>query len=170
MATTTTVHKNELLDSLLHSDKKRVVLGGICGLASGCLMLFLTTFFKPADANSLWWLQLAASFCSGGDAAVKDVPTHILVNGALWHFGASLFLGLLFGKMTTSTNIKRLLAYGLVLGGLCWLASNMFAPDLFNIYALAAVKEWTRMFLFQSFTLSLAVFMGITSSVFKNKV
>ena len=165
-----TAHKNELLDSLLHNDKKRIVLGVICGLLAGCIMLFITTFFTPEGAGSLWWLQLTASFCYGGEATVLNPPMSLLINGAFWHFGVSAFLGLLFGKMTTSTCLKTLLPYGLVLGGICWLGSNMFAPDFLNIHALGAVKQWTRMFFFQSFTLSLAVLMSIMTSASKSKV
>jgi hypothetical protein len=167
---TPTVHKNELLDSLLHNDKKRMVFGVVCGLISGCIMLFITTFFAPEGAGPLWWLQLTASICYGGEASILNPPSSIIMSGALWHFGVSAFLGLLFGKMTLTTDIGKLLAYGLVLGGICWLGSNMFAPDFLNVHALGAVKEWTRMFFFQSFTLSMAVLMAIATSSSKSKV
>jgi len=154
-------HPTEILDSLLHPNLKRVILGGICGVAAGCVMLPLSTLFTPAGASKLWWLQLAASVCFGGQASAFDVGANVLLDGALWHFGISLFLGLLFGKITTSTSFRRLAVYSLVLGGLCWLASNMFAPDFFDVNALGAVREWTRMFLFQSFTVSLALFLSL---------
>jgi len=169
-STAPTAHKNELLDSLLHNDKKRVAIGVFCGLVAGCVMLFITTFFTPVGAGSLWWLQLTASICFGGEASVFNPPSSIIVDGALWHFGVSAFLGLLFGKMTQSTNVRKLMTYGLVLGGLCWLASNMFAPDFLNIHALGTVNQWTRMLFFQSFTLSLAVLMSILTSSSKPKV
>jgi hypothetical protein len=167
MATNTSSAKlpMELLDSLLHSNIKRVILGALCGLASGCVMILVSTLFTPAGAGHYWWLQLAASFCYGGQASAYEVPSQVMTAGFLWHFGISAFLGLLFAKMTTSKCLPRLLAYGLVLGGLCWLASNMFAPDFFNITALGNVKEWARMFIFQSFTLSLAAFMSIVSNL-----
>lgn len=151
----------EILDSLLHPSLKRVILSGICGLAAGCVMLFLSTLFTPAGAGKLWWLQLTASICFGGQASSFEVSNGILFDGALWYFGISLLLGVIFGKMTTSKAFPRLAVYGLVLGGLCWLASNMFAPDFFDIVALGSVKEWTRMFLFQSFTVSLAFFLSV---------
>jgi Na+/proline symporter len=158
---TTKAQPTEILDSLLHPDLKRVIVGGICGLAAGCVMLLLSSFFTTDGASKLWWLQMAASICFGGQASSFDASKSVFIDGALWHFGISLFLGLLFGKMTTSKSFTRLAIYGLVLGGFCWLASNMFAPDFFDIVALGSVKEWTRMFLFQSFTLSMAFFLSI---------
>jgi hypothetical protein len=152
-----------LLDSLLHSNIKRVVAGGVCGLASGFILLFTTSLVTPVGASKLWWLQLMASACYGGNAASFEASSSIFTHGAIIHFGVSLFLGVMVGKMTTTGKLPTLLAYGLVLGALCWLSSNMFAPDIFNITALSNIAQWTRMFLFQSFTLSLALFMAISS-------
>jgi hypothetical protein len=151
----------EILDSLLHPNLKRVILGGICGVAAGLVMLLLSTLFTPDGASKLWWLQMAASICFGGQAASFDAPTSVFIDGALWHFGISFFLGALVGKMTTTRSFLRLWVYGLVLGGLCWLASNMFATDFLDLSALGAVREWTRMFLFQSFTVTLAFFLSL---------
>jgi hypothetical protein len=161
MADSAKAQPTEILDSLLHSNMKRVIVGALCGLAAGVVMLLLSTLFTPEGASRMWWLQLAASFCFGNQASAFDASKSVFIDGAAVHFGISLFLGLLFGKMTTSKSFFRLAAYALVLGGLCWLASNMFAPDFFDVVALGSVKEWTRMFLFQSFTLSLAFFLSL---------
>ena len=161
----TTTSRTELLDSLLHSNVKRMILGALSGVLAGCVMLLVTSIVTPEGHGKLWWLQVVASVCFGGQSSAYDAPNSILIVGAIYHFAICAFLGFIFGKITTSRCLKRLAGYGLVLGGLCWLASNMFAVDIFDIHAMVAFKQWTRMLVFQSFTLSLAAFMSITSSV-----
>jgi hypothetical protein len=151
----------ELIDSILHSDKKRMAKGLIAGLAAGFLMVVLSTFFAPAGTGKLWWLQLAASLIYGGEATRYDSMGPVLATGAVIHFTMSAFLGFVYGKITQTRILGRLLAYGLVLGALCWLSSNMFAPDFLNITALGEVGQWLRMLLFQTFTLSLSFFVYI---------
>ena len=157
--------ETHLVDSLLHSNVKRVVVGAICGVASGLLLLWGTTLFTPDGAGQLWWIQLMASTFCGGKALAYEVSSQTLIAGLGVHFGLSVINGLFFGKMTTSRDAKKLAGYGLVLGALCWLASNMFAPDFLDVEGLSAVGEWTRVFLFVPFGVSLGLFMSVASHV-----
>jgi hypothetical protein len=154
------------MDSFLHHNCKRMVVGVVSGVLAGCVMLFVTSLVTPAGHTKLWWLQILASACFGGQASAYNASTAVIMDGALIHFGVCAFLGFVFGKITTSHGVKRLMIYGLVLGGLCWLASNMFAPDFFNIQALGDFRQWTRMLVFQSFTLSLgAIMAGLSTAL-----
>ena len=160
MAQTSPAEETRLVDSLLHTNFKRVVVGAFCGACSGVLLLALST-------NKLWWIQLMASMCSGGQALSFDLTKSVLVSGLFVHFGFSVLNGLIFGKMTTSSKMSRLMGYGLVLGGLCWLASNMFAPDFLSVEALNGLAQWTRVFLFVTFGVSIGFFMSIASKALK---
>ncbi len=172
---TSTTSRTELTDSILHTNIKRVILGGICGGLSGVLLLILTSFFTPAGAGKMWWPQLLSTIGGdgnnprliGGENLVFDASASVINFGLGVHFAIAVFLGIIFGKLTTSSELKRLMSYGLVLGGLCWLGSNMFAPDILNVAALDGIAQWSRMFLFQSFTISLAIFMALASKVLK---
>ena len=166
MAQTAPYEETHIVDSLLHNNWKRVFFGGVCGILSGLLLLFLSTFIRPVGTNTVWFLQLMATFCHGGDALAFAAPSAVIMSGAIFHFTLSLINGLVFGKMTKSHSPKRLAGYGLVLGGLCWLASNMFAPDFVSIQGLANLGQWMRVFLFVSFGVSLGLFMSLASKVF----
>jgi hypothetical protein len=65
-------HPTEILDSLLHPNLKRVILGGVCGVAAGCVLLLLSTFFTAEGASKLWWLQLLRLF------ALADKLRHLM--------------------------------------------------------------------------------------------
>lgn len=163
-----TASRTELLDSLLHTNVKRVFVGIFCGFAAGVLLLLATTFLKnDPQAPALWWLHLMGSAFFGGPALAYDAPDSFVISGALFHFFLSGLCGFAVGKMTTTGEVKKLAGYGLVLGGLCWLASNMFGTDFLNIYALEAVGQWTRVFLFVLFGVSLGVFMALASKALK---
>ena len=167
--------RTELTDSLLHTRWLRVIVGGVCGGASGALLLFLTSLFTPVGAGKMWWAQVLATLGAegnnprliGGEALAFDAAASVINHGLMIHFAISIMLGIVFGKITTSSDPKRLIPYGLVLGGLCWLGSNMFAPDILNVSALDGIAQWSRMFLFQSFTISLAIFMALASKILK---
>jgi hypothetical protein len=140
---------------------KRVVIGVFCGIASGLVLLGISTLFTPVGASKMWWLQLMGSAVYGGNAFAYDAASQVYLAGLTIHLAVSAFCGLLMGKMTTSTKVSKLATYGLVLGGFCWLASNMFAPDLFNVQVLDTVGEWTRVALFVPFGILIGVFLGL---------
>jgi hypothetical protein len=132
-------------------------------VAAGLVMLLVTAAVAPEGNTRLWWVQLMATTFFGGSAMSYDVTSNILVAGASLHVAVSLFLGLVFGKITTSRNPLKLALYGLVLGGLCWLASNMFGPDLFDVATLSTFGQWARVFTFVSFGVVLGLFMSVAS-------
>jgi hypothetical protein len=158
-------NRTELTDSLLHNDKMRVVLGIISGILAGLVVLGISTLFTSPGAKPLWWLQLMGSAVYGGDAFSFDAPSSVFIVGLLIHLAVSAFCGLLVGKMTRSQSVMRMGTYGLVLGGFCWLASNMFAPDLFDYQVLGTVGQWQRVALFIPFGILIGVSLAVLSRV-----
>ena len=158
-----TPSRTELTDSLLHTNVKRMLLGIVCGILSGFVMLAITTLFTPEGSSKLWWLQLAASMFHGGEAFSYEAGQSVFITGFLIHLFFSGFCGFLLGKMTTTHSFQKLTTYGLVLGGLCWLASNMFGPDLFNVQGLDAVGEWARIAFFVPFGIIAGLLLAVTS-------
>ena len=144
-------------------------MGILAGVISGALMLLITTFFTPVGANALWWLNLTASaFYTSRHVAMHnglvlayDAPLIIFIQGAIFHFGVAAFCGLIVGKLTTSPVIWKMAVYGLVLGGLCWLASHMFGPDIFYYQQVEAIPEYVRICLFVPFGVLTGVFTAI---------
>jgi len=159
--------KHELTDSLLHNNVKRVLVGVFCGLISGAFMLGLTFLLAKPGTTKLWWIQLVASVFYGGEAFAIDASSSILMSGIALHFGVSAFCGLLMGKMTRTYSLSKLAAYGLVLGGFCWLATNMFGPDFIMPQALDAVSQWVRIGIYLPFTISLGLLLGLFSRILK---
>jgi hypothetical protein len=150
-----------LTDSLLHTDIRRVLLGAVCGVGSGLVLLAITMILAPAGEPKNWWLHLMASPFYGGNALAYDAPGSVITAGIIFHFAISILLGLGVGKMTQTKSIGRMLFYGFVLGFLCWLASNMFGPDILDVEGLSALSEFHRVLMFWGFSLSLALFIGL---------
>jgi hypothetical protein len=167
MASNTVASRTELIDSLLHTNTKRVVVGTVCGLAAGLVMLLASGFFTPAGMTKTWWLQILGSACFGGDALAQEVPPGVLTSGIITHFVFSAFLGFVFGKVTTSSIMVRNVFYAFVLGVLLWIGSNLFGPNFFNILALNDVGQWSRFFFFEVYCLSLGVLMTVASKALK---
>lgn len=159
--------RTELTDSLLHTDIKRIFLGVICGFAAGLFMFGVTTLVTPTGMGKLWWFQLTATSLYGGQAMAYEVSRSVIIGGVVIHFALACFCGLIVGKLTTTNNVKTLIAYGAVLGGLCWLASNMFAPNFLNIHALDEFGQWSRALVFVSFGMVLGVLMSIAGKATK---
>jgi hypothetical protein len=124
-------------------------------------MILVTMLFQVETAGKLWWLRLTASSVFFGKAFSLNAPPTVFVVGAIVHFALAGFCGFLVGKMTTTNNLGRMLFYTFVLGFLCWLASNMFAPDFLDVQFLQSVGQWVRLVIFMSFTLSLGFLMSV---------
>jgi len=153
--------KTELTDSLLHTDFKRVIIGIVCGVVAGVLMLLVSMAFTPVGYGKLWWFQVLATACCPETATRFDAPQSVFLSGAIIHFAVCVLLGLAVGKMTSGkSSVGRMFFFGIVLTFLCWLASNMFAPDIFNVSALGMISEWHRVFIFGSFALPLLLMMS----------
>lgn len=163
----TSASRTELTDSLLHTNWKRVIVGVICGIAAGMLMLILTTFFGLPDDGKLWWIQLLGTACYGGQAMAYSAGSNVYVSGFILHFAIAALCGLIMGKATRSSNIGNLVVYGIVLGGLCWLSSNMFAPDFVDQGRLHSFGQWARVFVFVPFGACLGFFMALASKALK---
>lgn len=163
----TSASRTELTDSLLHTNWKRVMVGLVCGLAAGMFMLILTTFFGLPDDGKLWWIQLLGSVCYGGQAMAYAAPGNVFMTGFIVHFAIAGLCGLIMGKATRSGNFSNLIMYGIVLGGLCWLASNMFAPDFVDQGRLHSFGQWARVFVFVPFGACLGFFMALASKALK---
>jgi hypothetical protein len=157
------------LDSLLHTNIKRIIVGIVSGLLAGVVLLLITMAFTPEGAPKHWWLLLTGSVAftrnhianGNGWALAWDGHPEVLIAGLVVHFFLAALCGFLVGKMTRSNDTPKLMAYGLVLGGLCWLASNMFAPDFLDVQFLQSVGQWVRLVIFMSFTLSLGFLMSV---------
>ena len=160
-----TASRRELMDSFLHTDIKRVFAGILCGIGAGCVMFLLTTACRPVGTNAVWWFQLLATAVYGGSAMAYEVSPSVLGTGVLIHFFVSGLCGFIMGKLTKNNSFKKQIIYGVVLAGLCWLSSNMFAPNILNVEALSDLGEWTRMFYFVSFGVVMGTFMTIAGRV-----
>lgn len=158
----------DLTDSLLHTNITRVLLGIICGLAAGVVMLIFTSFFPPAGSTKLWWINLTASAIFGGEALAYDMATPVMIAGLSVHFAVAALCGFIMGKLTLTKDIKTLVVYGIVLSMLCWLASNMFGPNFLNFEALKEVGQWFRGAIFGVFGLALSLFFGLSVKMLKD--
>lgn len=152
--------RTELMDALMHSNTKRIGVGIVSGLLASVVMLVVTSFFHIETTGRLWWLQLMGSTVFQGKAFLAETPTSVFVIGLVVHLALAALAGFAVGKMTTRNDLKRLLFYTFVLGFLCWLASNMFGPDILDYQFLLSVGQWVRVVIFMSFTLSLGVLMS----------
>ncbi|MDZ4678696.1 MAG: hypothetical protein SGI74_14455 [Oligoflexia bacterium] len=173
--------RTELLDSLLHSNKKRVLVGALCGVAAGFVLLLISMLFTPPGSGKLWWIQilatpffdgtfmvwLKADSFFGGSALAYDAGPSVFIAGFAFFLFLSLLCGAIVGKMTTNSEVPRMAFYGFVFGFLCWLASNMFGPNFLNYAALQNVGQVTRLAMFMSFGVSLGVFLALASRILK---
>jgi hypothetical protein len=130
-------------------------------------MLIVTSFFQIETAGKLWWLQLTGSLFFGGAALTAAAPIKVYVAGLFVHFAVAILCGLLVGKMTRRNNLGSMMFYTFVLGFLCWLSSNMFAPDFLDYQFLQSVGQWLRLLIFESFTLSLGLLMSVVGKILK---
>lgn len=155
--------KMELLDSLMHTNVKRMIVGVVAGLIAGVVMLVVTMAFSVEGAGSLWWIKFLASACFGHKAFLIEGSAAVIPAGLFLHFLLSAICGFVVGKMTVRNDLGTRLFYTFVLGFLTWLATNMFGPDFFDYQFLISISQWLRLLIFMSFTLSLGVifsFMG----------
>lgn len=167
MAHSDFANDTELTDSLLHTNVPRIIVGILCGLASGLLMLVLTTATANPGMPKTWWLSLLATSVYGDAALNFEITQQFFVAGLAVHIFLSCLHGFLMGKMTRTSHLGWLCFYGLVLGGLGWLASNMFGPNVLSQMGLAELGQWHRILLFGSFGLILGVFMSFASKTLK---
>ena len=163
MAHPTSDTSTELTDSLLHTNVPRIILGIICGMASGAIMLGLTMLCPPVGLERMWWIQFASTIFYGGTAMDFAISTKVLLTGLGVHFFFCCLCGLIMGKITRSEDPVKMAIYGLVLGGLCWLATNMWGPNFLDWNTLKNLGQWYRGILYVTFTMSMGVFIAIAS-------
>ncbi|MCC6277008.1 MAG: hypothetical protein IT289_03720 [Oligoflexia bacterium] len=157
----TTTSRTELIDSLMHQKTARLAVGILAGLAAGAVFLLITVVLKPSDRSALWWPQLLSTVCFGGQGLSFDAPFSVYALGLVMHFSLAGLCGLIVGKMTTGNDLAKLTFYGFVLGLLCWLATNMFGPNVMFVESLREVGQWTRAAFFIPFGVCVGVFLGI---------
>ncbi len=159
--------RTEVLDSLLHSNIKRMAVGVFCGIVASTIMLLVSSFFQVETAGRLWWLQLTGSLIFNGKAFSYSAPPAVYITGLIIHVFLGALCGFIVGKMTRHNELGRMLFYTFVLGFLCWLASNMFGPDFLDFQFLQSIGQWVRLTIFMSFTLSLGFLMSTLGKILK---
>ena len=162
-----TAHRMELLDSLMHTNVKRMIVGIIAGCVAGVVMLIVTMAFNVEGAGTLWWLKFLGSAFFGHKAFLIETSPAVITTGLFVHFFLSALCGFIVGKMTVRNDIPTRLFYTFVLGFLCWLASNMFGPDFFDYQFLTSIGQWLRLLIFMSFTLSLGLIFSVMGKALK---